>query len=104
MQDDFVVSWSGEYFGWVEDDDLFTRDGRHVGRFQRNEVFAKIGTYLGEMKDHRLITNVAKKQTKKQLPFLPQRLRMSGPSVHPGNEPAFDMPSGYEDFPPPETL
>jgi hypothetical protein len=83
---------------------LFTRDGRHVGRFQRNEVFGKSGKYLGEIKDHRLITNVAKKQTKRQVPFSPQRLRMIGPTVNPGNEPALDMPPGYEEFPLHDTL
>jgi sporulation protein YlmC with PRC-barrel domain len=104
MTDDFVVTWGGKYFGWIEDNDLFTHDGRHVGRFVRTEVFGKTGAYLGEMKDHRLIANIAKKHTKKQLAFLPQRLKMVPPRVRPANEPALDLPAGFDEFPVPENL
>jgi hypothetical protein len=104
MKDEFVVNWGGKYFGWIEGDDLFTRDGHHVGCLHRNEVFAKTGRYLGEIKDNRLITNIAKKQNKKRLPFLPQRLNMIRPIVSPSDEPPLELPAGYEDFPLPETL
>ena len=104
MEDDFLVTWGGRYFGWVEDDELFTRDGRHAGRFKGTEVFSTDGGYLGEMRAHRLIVRSDKKHTKRALPFFPLKLRMMPHRVNPQDEPAFELPPGYEDFPPAEML
>ncbi len=103
VQDDFVVTWTGRYFGWIEDGELIAHDGRHVGRFKGEEVFSKNAQYLGELRQHRLITNSAKKGTKTALGFSPQ-MRTLPPTVSPGAEGAFELPSGYEDFPAPENL
>ena len=67
-------------------------------------MFAKSGSYLGEVKQHRLITDLAKKGIKKSLGFEPERLRMLPPKVRLAPEEPLDMPKGYEDFPRPETL
>lgn len=104
MTDDFIVTWSGRYFGWIEGNELFTCDGRHVARIQGKEAFSNGGTYLGEVREDRLITNVAKKRKKRALGFLPQPLRVLGPPVRPGDEPSRVMPAGHQDFPRPETL
>ena len=104
MTDESIVSWDGRYFGWIEGDALFTHDGRHVARVQDKEIFSRNGAYLGEIRQDRLITNVAKTYKRGALGFMPQRLRVLGPIVSPGDELSLDMPAGYQDFPRPETL
>jgi hypothetical protein len=103
MIDDDVWNWGGKFFGWTEAGELITHDGRHVGRFCSLEVFAKTGAYLGEIKNHRLITNLTKKHTKTQPPFIPQ-MKVLPPPIRIADDQALDMPSGYEEFPLPETL
>ena len=39
-------TWSGQYFGYLDGEHLWTRDGRHVGRCLRDDVFAPDGKYL----------------------------------------------------------
>jgi 4-fold beta flower protein len=48
---DVVRTWSGRYFGWIEEGGLFARDGRHVGEFRKENVFGENGNYLGELRD-----------------------------------------------------
>jgi sporulation protein YlmC with PRC-barrel domain len=103
MTEDGILTWDGKYFGWIEDDDLFTKDGRHVGQLRGVELFATDGRYLGELRDYRLVTRIDKKG-KKELGFAPLRFRMSVPMLSPAEERSRDMPSGYEDFPLPDTL
>jgi len=57
----WVWTWSGESFGWIDDDALFTHDGRHVGVVDSRDgeilIFALDGQYLGELRESdRLIT------------------------------------------------
>lgn len=94
--------WSGDYFGWIGDGDLYTNNGRHVGRFKGREVFNAAGRYLGEVRDQRLITNLAKMGDWTSLGFVPARIRAQGPRVRPMNEPPRDLPEGFVDFPEPE--
>ncbi|CDX40005.1 conserved hypothetical protein [Mesorhizobium sp. ORS 3359] len=98
----FVHRWNGEYFGWFHDDALYTKDGRHIGYRRQHKVFALDGRYLGEVKNHRLITRIAKlgSTSIRGVPML----RTIGTTVNPANEQPFDMPDGFDDFPPPETL
>jgi hypothetical protein len=59
---EWVWTWGGVSFGWINDDALFTQGGRHVGRveYDGDETLAFSivdGRYLGEVRDgNRLIT------------------------------------------------
>ena len=98
----FVNRWSGAYFGWIDDGELYTKDGRHVGRVKGREVYGVKGKYLGELRNHRLISNAAKADSR-WIGFIPT-ICVIGPTVKPMNEEAFDLPVGFDDFPEPESL
>jgi hypothetical protein len=92
-----VQAWSGRFFGWIDNDGLFTRDGRHVGQIYRGVVYAENGHYLGELRDGRLITNVLRKDTHRWYGFFanPERVTSSVSQ----DVAALPFPDGFEDFP-----
>jgi 4-fold beta flower protein len=94
---DTIRTWSGKFFGWIDDDGLFARDGRHVGQIYRGIVYAENGHYLGELREGRLITHVLRKDTHRWYGFFANPERTTGDRVSDG-EP-LTMPEGYEDFP-----
>lgn len=59
---EWVWTWGGSSFGWIDDDALYTHDGRHVGYVERDDddvlVFAiSDGRHLGQLRGpDRLIT------------------------------------------------
>jgi hypothetical protein len=72
----WVWTWSGKSFGYVDGEDLWTYDGRHVGKLRNSEIYGPDGQYLGEIQHlNRLLTNVEKKSKQTQ-PFtrLKQRI------------------------------
>lgn len=90
------------FFGYRENDNLWTHDGRHVGRFYNDEVYGSDGRYIGEIKnDNRLITCISKKSWRHG-GFLPYGNRVGiVPYV---NYVGYVMYAGYKDFPPPENI
>jgi len=89
-------TWSGNYFGFREGDDLWTYRGQHVGRFRGNDVFAADGRYLGEMDGARLLAKTANKGLRGD-PFAPPPPRsmvraLAGQSTN-------TLYPGYQDFP-----
>jgi hypothetical protein len=92
-----IRTWSGKFFGWIDDDGLFSRDGRHVGQLYRGIVYAESGHYLGELREDRLITDVLRKDTHRWYGFFANPERITGHAVADGEPLA--MPDGYEDFP-----
>jgi hypothetical protein len=96
---DVVRTWSGKYFGWIDEGGLFARDGRHVGEFRKENVFGENGHYLGELREGRLITSEIKKETHSSVGFWPNHNAVPGPASPPADEPPRDLPAGYEDFP-----
>ena len=44
-----VYQWSGEYFGFIHNENLFHADGAYSGRIESGPVWASDGTYLGEV-------------------------------------------------------
>ena len=96
-----VRTWSGKFFGWIDDDGLFARDGRHVGQIYRGIVYAENGHYLGELRDGRLITNVMRKDTHRWYGFFANPERVTGPDNGLEGIAALPFPDGYEDFPGP---
>ena len=53
-------TWSGKFFGYLENDVLRTQDGRHVGQLHDEEIYGPNGVYLGElMNESRLISALA---------------------------------------------
>ena len=93
-------TWGGTFFGYRQDDFLWTHDGRNVGKFYEEEIYGVTGDYLGEIRnENRLITNTGKKSFKKSsfIPFA----NVVGivPFV---NYVGYVMYAGYEDFPLPD--
>jgi CheY-like chemotaxis protein len=94
---DDLWTWSGEYFGFREDAELWTFEGRHVGRFRRNsDIYRPDGLYLGEVMDGRLIIDWHK-TARRASSFMPSEGR-SGHHKFADREP-FDMQIGFKDFP-----
>ena len=96
----WVWTWGGISFGYLDGEDLWTHDGKHVGKLRNKEVYGKDGHYLGElMNDYRLITNRAKKGWRSSV-FTPYA-RRAGYARY-ANYAGYAMYAGHEDFPPPE--
>jgi hypothetical protein len=94
----YVNDYGGEYFGWIDDNSLFTKDGRHVGEVEFNkQIFGRDGAYLGELRGDRLLTNIGRKGTSRRFGFSPC-MTILPPRLSPGRLPPLDLPDGYEDF------
>lgn len=94
-----VWTWSGRFFGWIDDDGLFARDGRHVGQIYRDTVYAENGHYLGELPDGRLITHLLRKETHRWYGFFANPELKKGVEEGIAEGAALPMLDGYEDFP-----
>jgi hypothetical protein len=92
-----IRTWTGRFFGWIDDDGLFSHDGRHVGQVYRGIVYAENGHYLGELRESRLITNIMRKDTHRWYGFFANPEIMHG-ELACDSQP-LPMPTGYEDFP-----
>lgn len=93
-------TWSGEYFGYREGDELWAHHGRLVGKFHGDEVYGADGAYLGEIRDgDRLITRTAAKNKRAGGSF---GIQQRGGHGLRGNRGARGIVGGNEDFPSPE--
>lgn len=99
-----IRTWGGKFFGWTDDDGLFTRSGRHVGQVYRGVVYAENGNYMGELRDGRLITDVLRKDTHRWYGFFANPEPLKGPETDISDASALPLPEGYEDFPTPEAF
>lgn len=99
-----ISTWGGKFFGWTDDDGLFTRNGRHVGQVYRGVVYAENGNYMGELREGRLITDVLRKDTHRWYGFFANPDLLQGPEADIADIPALPLPDGHEDFPAPETF
>jgi len=94
---DWVWTWKGRCFGYIDNDCLWTYDGRHVGKIIDGEIYGRDGKYLGEVKnDNRLITNKSKKSGR-SYSFTPYSKRVGYAKYV--NYAGYAMYAGYEDFP-----
>ena len=94
---DWVWTWSGKSFGYIDNNCLWTHDGRHVGKVVGDEIYGKKGKYLGEIKsDNRLITSKSKR-SKHSNSFVPYGKR--GAYTKYADYAGFVMYAGYDDFP-----
>ena len=50
-----IFKWSGEYFGFIHDENLFRGDGAYVGWIENGQVWASNGAYLGEVAEENYI-------------------------------------------------
>jgi hypothetical protein len=96
---EFVRTWDGKYFGWIDGGGLFTADGRHIGEFRKETVFSENGDYLGELMDGRLITCDIKKATHSSVGFWPTPNPDGVPTQRPADEASRDLPDGFAAFP-----
>lgn len=94
-----VHTWSGKFFGWIDDNGIFAHNGRHVGQIYRGIVYAESGRYLGELREGRLITNVLRKDTHRWYGFFANPELTKGAEDQMQDGPTLPMPDGYEDFP-----
>lgn len=95
-------TWSGYFFGYWIDDELWTFKGKHVGRRHGTHVHAPNGRYIGEvMSNGRLVTNKAKAGMIGPI-FVPAAARGTEQRL-PDSEgrPPY---TGHEDFPHPDGL
>jgi len=56
-----IFKWSGEYFGFIHNENLFRADGTYLGWLEHGEVWASDGAYLGEVVEENYVlrrTNV----------------------------------------------
>lgn len=99
---EWVWTWGGECFGYIDGEDLWTHDGHHVGKIDGDEIYGADGYYLGEIRnENRLITNQSKKHWRR-FSFTPYGNRV-------GYVPMVDyvgyvMYVGFEDFPSPKSF
>jgi len=96
----WLWTWGGKFFGYLEGKDLWTYPGNHVGKLNGKEIFGTNGEYLGElMNGNRLITNQSK-SIWRSFPFLPYARRVS--YVKYVDYVGYVMYVGHNDFPVPE--
>ncbi|WP_035856126.1 hypothetical protein [Jeotgalicoccus marinus] len=93
-------NWEGDYFGYIEGDQLRTHEGYHVGKINKNnEIFGSDGMYLGEiMNDNRLITKESKINNKEKS-FIPKMKKIG--KIKKMEKIGKIMKVGYTDFPKP---
>ena len=92
----FLWTWSGECFGYRENNQLWRASGIHVGTIYDDEVYDHKGLYLGEILHGRLIRNTQKKYYRKDTaPYYGRK----GAFAKYINYVGYVMYAGYEDFP-----
>ena len=64
-------TWSGVYFGYLEDDELWDCDGTHVGKLMGDAFYTPKGDYLCSVTDNRLRIDAARKGSK-GIAFVPR--------------------------------
>ncbi len=98
---DWLWTWSGESFGYISNDALYTTNGLHVAYVVQDGaeqlIFSVDGQYIGEVKDgDRLITKLSRLgRTRGSRSQRSMRSARSGRSHRSGRS----MRSGYQDFP-----
>ncbi len=98
----FVWTWGGTFFGYLEGENLWTYDGKHAGKLRRDTIFGADGHYLGELRNgNRLIAQVGE-QTQSVPAFTPYTTRL--PGIRYASAACYPMPAGHEDFPSPESF
>lgn len=98
---EYLWTWGGTFFGYLQDDNLRSYTGRHVGYKIGHTVYGLDGHYLGEVVNSRLLVNATRKSLwsvpHPQLPkhaAFPKLADLEGYGVY----------RGYEDFPTPATF
>jgi len=98
---EYVWTWGGTFFGYLQDDNLRSYTGRHVGYITGHTVFGLNGHYLGEIVNGRLLVNDTRKTLwAVPLPQLPKHAALPKLADLEG----YGVYRGYEDFPAPEAF
>lgn len=50
-----IFKWSGRYFGFIRDQNLFDANGTYLGWIEGSQVWARDGVYLGEVVEENYI-------------------------------------------------
>jgi hypothetical protein len=50
-----IFKWSGEYFGFIHNENLFHADGAYLGWIENGRVWGSNGAYLGEVVEENYI-------------------------------------------------
>jgi hypothetical protein len=96
---EWLWTWGGKFFGYIDGDDLWSHDGKHVGRFDGDNIFGPDGAYLGEIRDGRLITNTSRRSIGRAT-FVRYGRRAS--YAKQADCMGYAMPAGYCDFADPD--
>jgi hypothetical protein len=104
---EWVWTWGGSSFGWIDDGQLYSHDGRHVAFIDSSggePLFSAVsdGRYLGEiLASDRLITKLSRLDRYRR-PRRERTARMA--KMRRMNRMGKMMRMGYQDFPEPEEL
>lgn len=98
----WVWTWSGKSFGYVDEDNLWTYDGHHVGKIQSAEIYDPTGYYTGEITNGNRLITVTNKKIKTIAPYAPNAKRI-GHAPYPDTVGYF-VQAGFEDFPSPTKI
>ena len=94
-------TWGGIYFGYSNENNLFTHNGKCIGSIQDGYVFDTRGRYLGEVIDNnRLISD----RSKSNLMGQPCTNAAGAPYLPYMNYAGNAMYAGYKDFPSPNNF
>lgn len=67
----WLWTWSGKFFGYIENQRLRTFAGKHVANLEGDELYDENGNYIGEIRnENRLIVN-DNKNAKTSKGFIP---------------------------------
>lgn len=69
-----VFKWSGEYFGFIHNQNLFHADGAYLGWIEDGHAWASDGSYLGEVVEENYI--LRRTTMTAPLPKIPRSLPM----------------------------
>ena len=95
-----IWTWGGIFFGYIDNDVLFTHFGKSVGIFRGDKIYDNKGRYIGEIYNDRLITHLGSKILRgSACPNI-----VGGSYVPFCNYVGYVMIGGYEDFPNPKTF
>ena len=91
-----IYRWSGEYFGFIAGDILWSMDARYLGWIEGNDVWRADGWYLGELVEgNYILRNTHRSQRASRAPRATPP--SPAPRTHPDNRAGRTARAGWED-------
>jgi len=91
-----IYRWSGEYFGFIAGDILWSMAPRYLGWIEANDVWRADGWYLGELVEgNYILRNTVRAQRASSAPRATPA--SPAPRTHPANRAGRTARAGWED-------